>query len=80
MERGSDEPPSRKKLLLVEDNIATAARLGEMLAQQAGYQVIVASDCVTALKFSCARSNQTSCFWMSVCSFGMELTSGRACT
>ena len=51
MERGSDEPPSRKKLLLVEDNIATAARLGEMLAQQAGYQVIVASDCTTALKF-----------------------------
>jgi DNA-binding response OmpR family regulator len=46
-----NEPPSRKKLLLVEDNTATAARLGKMLTQQAGYQVIVASDCVTALKF-----------------------------
>jgi len=51
MERGSAEPPSRKKLLLVEENLATAARLGEMLAQQAGYQVLVASDCMTALKF-----------------------------
>jgi CheY-like chemotaxis protein len=46
-----NEPASRKKLLLVEDNTATAARLGKMLTQQAGYQVIVASDCVTALKF-----------------------------
>jgi DNA-binding response OmpR family regulator len=46
-----NEPLSRKKLLLVEDNIATAARLGEMLTQQAGHQVIVASDCLTALKF-----------------------------
>jgi DNA-binding response OmpR family regulator len=44
-------PLSIKKLLLVEDNLATATQLGEMLAQQAGYQVIVASDCVTALKF-----------------------------
>jgi len=51
MERGSYEPPSIKKLLLVEDNFATASQLGEMLAQQAGYQVIVASDCLTALKF-----------------------------
>jgi|SRR5215469_15316633 len=51
MERVSDEPPPVKKLLLVEDNSATAARLGERLARQAGYQVIVASDCVTALKF-----------------------------
>jgi hypothetical protein len=40
MARGSAEPPSRKKLLLVEDHMATAARLGEMLAQQAGYQVL----------------------------------------
>jgi DNA-binding response OmpR family regulator len=51
LERISYEPPSIKKLLLVEDNIATASRLGEVLAQQAGYQVIVASDCLTALKF-----------------------------
>ena len=50
IERGSYEPPSIKKLLLVEDNFATASQLGEMLAQQAGYQVIVASDCLTALK------------------------------
>ena len=51
MEKVSYEPPSVKKLLLVEDNLATATQLGEMLAQQAGYQVIVASDCLTALKF-----------------------------
>jgi DNA-binding response OmpR family regulator len=51
IERGSFEPPSIKKLLLVEDNCATASLLGEILAQQDGYQVIVASDCVTALKF-----------------------------
>jgi len=51
LERGSDEPPSIKKLLLVEENLATATRLGERLEQQAGYQVIVASDCLTALKF-----------------------------
>jgi response regulator RpfG family c-di-GMP phosphodiesterase len=51
MERGSDEPPSIRKLLLVEENHATIARLGERLAQQAGYQVIVATDCLTALKF-----------------------------
>jgi response regulator RpfG family c-di-GMP phosphodiesterase len=51
MERGSYEPPSIKKLLLVEDNYATASQLGEILAQQASYQVIVASDCLTALKF-----------------------------
>jgi response regulator RpfG family c-di-GMP phosphodiesterase len=51
MEKVSYEPPSVKKLLLVEDNIATATQLGEMLAQQAGYQVIVSSDCLTALKF-----------------------------
>ena len=51
LERVSSEPPSLKKLLLVEHNLATASRLGEVLAQQAGYQVIVASDCLTALKF-----------------------------
>jgi DNA-binding response OmpR family regulator len=52
MEGVSNEPLSiKKKLLLVEDDIATAARLGERLAQQADYQVIVASDCVTAIKF-----------------------------
>jgi len=51
LERGSYEPPSIRKLLLVEENLATASRLGEVLAQQAGYQVIVASDCLTALKF-----------------------------
>jgi DNA-binding response OmpR family regulator len=50
MERGSYEPPSIKRLLLIEENLATIARLGERLAQQAGYQVIVASDCLTALK------------------------------
>ncbi len=51
MERESYESPSIKKLLLVEDNFFTASQLGEILAQQAGYQVIVASDCLTALKF-----------------------------
>ena len=51
MERGSYESASIKKLLLVEDNSATVSRLGERLAQQGGYQVIVASDCMTALKF-----------------------------
>ena len=45
------ETGTSKKLLLVEDNLATASRLGEVLAQQAGYQVFVASDCLTALKF-----------------------------
>lgn len=51
MEKVSNEPPSLKKLLLVEDHPATATELGDMLAQQADYQVIVASDCLTALKF-----------------------------
>jgi hypothetical protein len=36
MEKGSYEPPSIKKLLLVEDNFATASRLGGVLAHQAG--------------------------------------------
>jgi DNA-binding response OmpR family regulator len=51
VERVSSEPSSRKTLLLVEDNFAAASQLGEMLAQQDGYHVIVASDCLTALKF-----------------------------
>jgi DNA-binding response OmpR family regulator len=51
MDREFNERPSIKKLLLVEDNCATASQLGKRLAQQGGYQVIVASDCLTALKF-----------------------------
>jgi two-component system, NarL family, nitrate/nitrite response regulator NarL len=51
MEMGAYERPSVKTLLLVEDHVATASQLGERLTQQAGYEVIVASDCVTALKF-----------------------------
>ncbi len=35
----------------MEDDRATAFRLGETLAQQARYHVIVASDWLTALKF-----------------------------
>jgi len=45
------ESPSIKTILLVEDNPATALRLGELFAQEAGYQVILASDSLTALKF-----------------------------
>ncbi len=51
MEGASDESPSLKLLLLVEDNPALATRLGGMLAHQADYQIIVASDYLTALKF-----------------------------
>ncbi len=51
MNRMSDEPCSRKLLLLIEDKPAIATRLGERLAKQADYQMIVASDCLTALKF-----------------------------
>jgi DNA-binding response OmpR family regulator len=40
-----------KRIILVEDDPATALRLSEMLAQQAGSQIIVASDGLTALKF-----------------------------
>jgi CheY-like chemotaxis protein len=51
IERICDEPPTLKLLLLVEDNPALATRLGEMLVHQAYSQMIVASDCLTALKF-----------------------------
>jgi DNA-binding response OmpR family regulator len=41
-----------KLLLVVEDHSALATQLAEMLlAQRTDTQVIVASDCVTALKF-----------------------------
>lgn len=43
--------PFVKLLLLVEDNPALATLLGGILAHQAGYEIIVASDCLTALKF-----------------------------
>ena len=43
--------PPIKLLLLIEDNPALATRLGGMLAHQADYQIIVASDSLTALKF-----------------------------
>ena len=51
MEGMSDEPPSIKTILLVEDDMAIASRLSELLAQQAGNQVILVSDCLTTLKF-----------------------------
>ncbi len=51
MNRVSDEPCSRKLLLLIEDKSAIATRPDERLAKQADYQMIVASDCLTALKF-----------------------------
>jgi CheY-like chemotaxis protein len=44
-------PSCLKTLLLVEDERATAARLGEMLAQQGAYRIIFASNWLTALKF-----------------------------
>jgi len=44
-------PPCLKTLLLVEDERVTAVRLGETLAQQRAYCIIVASDWVTATKF-----------------------------
>ncbi len=51
MEGKSYEPPSIKTILVVEDDIATASWLSELLAQQAAYQVILVSDCLTTLKF-----------------------------
>jgi DNA-binding response OmpR family regulator len=51
IERVSIEPLIMKIILLIEDNSVAALRLGEMFAQRAGYQVIVASDCKAALKF-----------------------------
>ena len=51
IERVSNEPPIMKIILLIEDDSIVALRLGEMFAQKAGYQVIVASNCETALKF-----------------------------
>jgi len=47
----ADELPSIKLFLIIEDNHDLALRLGRMLAHQANYQIIVASDCLTALKF-----------------------------
>ena len=47
----SDEPPPVKTILIVEDDIATASRLSELFAQEAAYQVILVSDCLTTLKF-----------------------------
>jgi DNA-binding response OmpR family regulator len=41
-----------KLVLMIEDHPTLATRLAEMLlAQQVDIQVIIASDCVTALKF-----------------------------
>jgi DNA-binding response OmpR family regulator len=45
------EPPSVKTILIVEDDLITASRLSELLAQQADYEVILVSDCLTTLKF-----------------------------
>ena len=47
----SDEPPSIKTILVVEDDLAVASWLTELLAQQAADQVILVSDCLTTLKF-----------------------------
>jgi DNA-binding response OmpR family regulator len=51
MERVSYKPPLVTIILLIEDDRVAALRLGEMFAQKAGYQVIVASNCKAALKF-----------------------------
>jgi CheY-like chemotaxis protein len=52
LERRQSAAPTFKLLLVVEDHPALATRLAEMLqAQQTDTQVIIASDCVTALKF-----------------------------
>ena len=47
----ADELPSIKLFLIIEDNPDLALRLGRMLTNQANDQIIVASDCLTALKF-----------------------------
>jgi len=51
LERVSNEPLIMKIILLIENDSIVALRLGEMFAQKAGYQVIVASNCKAALKF-----------------------------
>jgi response regulator of citrate/malate metabolism len=48
---GSSAPPSLKTLLLVEDDPTAPFHPGVTLAQQVDYQVLVASDWVTATKF-----------------------------
>ncbi len=45
------DPPSIRTILVVEDDNTVASRLSELLAQQAAYQVIFVSDCLTTLKF-----------------------------
>ena len=51
LERRQSVAPTFKLALMIEDHPALATRLAEMLlAQQANIQVIVASDCLTALK------------------------------
>ncbi len=47
----SMHPPSLKTLLLVGDDLTADLHLSEMLAQQADYQVIVASDWWVAWQF-----------------------------
>jgi DNA-binding response OmpR family regulator len=51
LEEVSDELPSIKLFLIIEDNPELATWLGRMLVHQANDQIIVASNCVTALKF-----------------------------
>ena len=45
------EPSSVKTILVVEDDLARASRLSELLARQATYEIILVSDCLTTLKF-----------------------------
>ncbi len=47
----SYEPPALKIILLIEDNSDSALRFDEIFAQKTGFQVFIASDCKTALKF-----------------------------
>ncbi len=52
LERRQSVAPTFKVVLIIEDHPAIATRLAEMLlAQWTDTQVIVASDCLTALKF-----------------------------